>query len=180
MRTPLPEDFFNRDTRTVARELLGKYLVHRYQGKEIALMITETEAYVGVHDKASHAYKGRTKRTEVMFGPAGRWYIYLIYGMHWMLNIVTKHEGYPAAVLIRGARGCGGPGKLTKTLYISKKYHEKRASKKTGLWIEDRGTIIPRQCIIRAPRIGVAYAEEWKDKPYRYLISDSCVFSDLS
>ncbi|MCI0620025.1 DNA-3-methyladenine glycosylase [Candidatus Wolfebacteria bacterium] len=97
------QEFFARDARTVARELLGKYLVRRYQGREAAYMITEVEAYVGPHDKASHAHRGRTKRTEVMFGKAGRFYVYLVYGMYWMLNIVTDADDYPSAVLIRGA-----------------------------------------------------------------------------
>src|SRR3989344_3265504 len=98
----LDEKFFNRKTLAVARDLIGCFLVRRFKGKTFRLKITETEAYIGPHDLASHASKGRTARTEIMFGKAGTLYIYFIYGMYYMLNIVTEKAGYPAAVLIRG------------------------------------------------------------------------------
>src|SRR3989344_1000157 len=98
-------DILGNDAQTVAHSLLGKYLVRRVNGKTKAYKITETEAYVGPHDKASHAHRGKTKRNEVMFGPPGHWYVYFTYGMHYMLNIVTGRDGYPSAVLIRGIIG---------------------------------------------------------------------------
>ncbi len=104
MRKILKESFFNRDTKIVAKELLGKFLIRKIADKEIATIITETEAYDGPYDLASHAFKGRTLRTEVMFGNPGKLYVYLCYGMHFMLNVVTREQGYPAAVLIRGVK----------------------------------------------------------------------------
>ncbi len=133
-------------------------------------MITETEAYDGLDDRASHASKGKTPRTEVMFGPPGHWYVYLIYGMYEMLNIVTGPEGYPSAVLIRGVQDTDGPGKLTRQLGITRAFNTKAAAKEAGLWIEDRGIVIPQNSIIRLPRIGVAYAGKWAHKPWRFLL----------
>src|SRR5690606_21154298 len=99
----IPIEFFNRDAEVVARELLGKFLIVKQGDCKLEFMIKETEAYVGPHDLACHASKGKTKRTEVMYGEAGTIYMYLIYGMYWMLNIVTGERDYPAAVLIRSA-----------------------------------------------------------------------------
>lgn len=101
MKKILGQNFFNRNTLVVAEDLIGKFLVRKIGKKEIAAMIIETEAYDGEHDKASHAHKGKTERTKVMFGPAGYLYVYLCYGMYWMLNVVTGEKDYPAAVLIR-------------------------------------------------------------------------------
>jgi len=165
----LSVDFFERPTRRVARELLGKHLVRRLHGKTNAYMITEVEAYDGYNDLASHASRGRTARTEVMFGKAGHWYVYLCYGMHWMLNIVTGPHEYPAAVLIRGVKGVGGPGRLTKTLGVTKALNARTATRGTGLWIEDRGVRVPKRSIMRTPRVGVSYAKEWAHKPMRYV-----------
>lgn len=167
----LSDDFFNRDALIVAKELLGKYLVRKVDGKETALMITEVEAYDGFEDKASHAHKGRTKRNEVMFGPPGYFYVYLVYGMHWMLNVTTGEKDYPAAVLIRGVEGFDGPAKLTKFLKINKKLNGKKAEKKAGLWFEDRGVKIKEKDIKKTPRIGVSYAGPvWSKKHYRFLL----------
>ncbi len=105
----------------MARDLIGKYLVRQLGDEQIAARIHETEAYVGPQDLACHAAKGCTPRTEVMFGPAGRWYVYFIYGLHWMLNVVTESEGFPAAVLLRGAGPWEGPARLTKALGIDKR-----------------------------------------------------------
>ncbi len=132
-------------------------------------MITEVEAYDGPHDKASHASKGKTPRTEVMFGEPGVFYIYFIYGMYNMLNIVTGARDYPAAVLIRGVEGISGPGKLTRELSIDRTLNGLKVNKKSGLWIEDRGVVIVPKQIQKTPRIGIAYAGEWKDKPYRFI-----------
>lgn len=162
-------DFFNRPTLVIAEEILGKFLVHNDEGMETAFMITEVEAYDGFEDRASHAFRGRTKRNNVMFGKAGFWYVYFVYGMYDMLNIVTGPEDYPAAILIRAVGEHKGPGKLTKALRIDRRFNEKAAEKKTGLWIEDRGTQNGR--IRRTPRIGVKYAGEvWANKLYRFVL----------
>ncbi len=156
----------------VARDLLGKFLVRKVGGKELALMITEVEAYDGLEDKASHASRGRTARNLPMFGPAGRWYVYLVYGNHFMLNIVTGDKDYPAAVLLRGVEGVNGPGRLTKQFRVAKSFNNKPANKKIGLWLEDRGVKIKRKEIKTGPRIGVAYAgPRWASKPYRFYLS---------
>ncbi len=170
-RTIVKSSFFARPALVVARELLGKYLVRLVDGETIAAAITETEAYTGPHDKACHAHRGRTPRNTIMFGPAGFWYVYFIYGVHWMLNVVTDDEEHPAAVLFRGAGSWNGPGRLTKAMQIDRGLNGQPAGQETGLWIEDRGVVIPRRKIARRPRIGVAYAGEWANKPYRFLLT---------
>ncbi len=167
----LDQDYFARPALKVAKDLIGKHLVRRVGTEVIAAVITETEAYIGPHDLACHGSKGRTARTEVMFGPPGCWYVYYIYGIHWMLNIVTDDIGHPAAVLVRGAGAWDGPAKLTKALAIDKSFNALPAVRKTGLWIEDRGFKIPRGRIERTTRIGVEYAGDWAVKPYRFLVS---------
>ena len=151
----LPYEFYHRPCLDVAKELVGKILVHRVGNEELRLRITETEAYCGESDTACHAHKGRTKRTEVMYREAGTIYIYLCYGVHWLLNIVTGEPGQPEAVLIRACEGkFGGPGKLTKALQITGSLN--RGSILGGeLWIEDDG-LSPN---LRAlPRVGIGYA----------------------
>ncbi|MBI4094910.1 MAG: DNA-3-methyladenine glycosylase [Candidatus Liptonbacteria bacterium] len=190
----LPRQFFKRSTRVVAKDLLGKFLVRRFRSKTQAYMITEVEAYDGFRDRASHASRGKTKRNAPMFGPPGHWYVYFTYGMHWMLNIVTRERGYPAAVLIRSVvkikrngeprrrraasfvsnlEHISGPGRLAKRLHINKRLNGLPASRRTGLWIiEDRGVRISRAKIKKTPRVGVAYAgSEWAAKPRRFLIA---------
>ena len=168
----LSADFFDRNTLVVAEELLGKFLVREFDGKTVTLPITEVEAYDGPEDRACHAFKGRTKKTEVMFGPPGHLYIYLCYGIHWMLNMVTGPINYPAAVLIRGVGPHGGPGKLTKELGINKELHGRPISRETGIWVEDRGILIPKDQIKKTPRIGIDYAGEvWAGKKYRMTIT---------
>ncbi len=167
----LRRPFFRRSTHRVARELLGKYLVRKIRGKEIAVMITEVEIYDGIADKASNASRGKTARNEIMFGKPGHWYIYLCYGVHEMLNVVTREQGYPAAILIRGVEGVNGPGKLTKLLKITRTQNKKRAAPGSGLWIEDRGVRIPEKAIKKTPRIGVDYAGPyWAGKKWRFVI----------
>ena len=171
MRKVLDKKFFDRPVVRVAKELIGKYLVRKIGRKEIALMITETEAYDGERDLACHASKGRTKRTEVMFGEPAHWYVYLVYGMYYMLNIVTGKKDYPAAVLIRGIKGYDGPGKVTRFLEIDKRLNSRPAAKAAGLWIEDRGVKIKKTDIMRTPRIGINYAGEiWAKKPWRFVL----------
>lgn len=162
----LSREFYQRNTLTVAKELLGKFLVHR----NIVGMITETEAYIGQEDLACHASKGRTKRTEIMFGPAGHAYVYLIYGMYYCLNVVTEKENYPAAVLIRAVEHVSGPGRLTRHFEIDKTLNGEDMTKSKRLWIEDRGVVIPPRNILRTPRIGVDYAGEYKDKKWRFVL----------
>lgn len=178
--------FYQRPTLVVARELIGKVLVHETQRGKFAGMIVETEAYVGPRDLACHASKGRTKRTEVMFGPPGHLYVYLIYGMYHCLNVVTERIGFPAAVLVRalqpverrgefcfGADGRSawpnGPGKLCRFMEIDLTHYG--ADLCTGaLWVEDHGVKPARRAIQRSPRIGVEYAGAWRHKPWRYYL----------
>lgn len=165
-----PGYFSSKNTPAVARSLLGKLLVRRLRGKETHYMITEVEAYDGPHDRASHASRGRTPRNAVMFSPPGHWYVYLIYGMHEMANIVTGPEGYPAAVLIRGVEGIGGPGRVTRTLAITRRHSGICARRKSGLYIADAGIRPARREIRATPRIGIHYAgPDWAGKKYRFL-----------
>jgi DNA-3-methyladenine glycosylase len=167
----LKADFFNRAADTVAFDLIGCRLYWNYAGRSDSRIITETEAYTGPDDLASHAAKGRTKRTEVMFGEPGRLYIYLVYGLHWMLNVVTGPVGYPAAVLIRGLQGINGPARLTKVMGVTDSLNGKPAEKKSGVWFIE-GPRPPGSKIIRSGRIGVEYAGPvWAAKPYRFTLS---------
>jgi DNA-3-methyladenine glycosylase len=168
--TVLPASFFDRPADRVARDLLGAWLAIRADDGRISRhMIFETEAYLGGHDLACHGSRGLTARNATMFGPAGRWYVYLCYGMHWMLNIVTGDEGVPAAVLVRGVGEHSGPGRVTKALGIDRSFDGRSANRRTGLWLEASGVIVPRRLVVRTPRIGVAYAGEWAEKPLRFV-----------
>lgn len=170
MSKVLTQKFFSRPTLDVAEDLLGKFLVREIRRKKIEAMITEVEAYDGFDDRASHASRGMTPRNKPMFGSPGVWYVYFVYGMHHMLNIVTREEKFPAAVLIRSVESVSGPGRVTKHFQITRVFNKQPATKKSGLWIEDRGTIIPKDAINRTPRIGVQYAgEEWVGKPWRFV-----------
>ena len=164
----LGPQFFDRDAEIVARELIGCSLVCRRNHRLLKHKITETEAYVGPHDLACHSSKGRTKRTEVMFGPPGTLYIYLIYGLHWMLNVVTGPIGYPAAVLIRGVETLAGPARLTKSLDITGAMNGLAANETTGIWFEGSNEQGAR--VLRTVRIGVEYAGPvWSAKKYRFV-----------
>jgi len=167
----LNNSFFQRDVLEVAPELIGKVLVRKYTNGEITRhIITETEAYRGEEDKASHASKGRTNRTEIMYAEGGRIYIYLIYGMYWMLNFVTAGINQPQAVLIRGIEGFDGPGKLTRALEIDNSLHSANITKSENLWVEDQGNQVK---IASGKRIGIDYAgEEWINKPWRFTLND--------
>jgi len=165
----LKKDFYLQPVLKVAPALLGKFLVLRNGGTEIARMITEVEAYDGPNDKACHAFKGLTPRTKVMFEEGGVWYVYLIYGMYYMLNIVTGPRDYPAAVLIRGVDGSNGPGKLTTLYGVNSRFNGLESKKKLGLYIEDRGVVVKSSQIKKSPRIGVDYAGTiWSKKEYRF------------
>jgi DNA-3-methyladenine glycosylase len=172
MSKTLSRTFFNRPTVTVARSLVGKYLVRENGKGTIAGRIVEVEAYVGCEDKACHASKGRTARTEVLFGPSGVSYIYLIYGMYYMLNVVTERREFPAAVLIRaievGGELIDGPGKLCRELGIDRSLHQIDLTNGRSLWFEDRGDRVPNKQVGAFPRIGVDYAGRWAKKPWRF------------
>lgn len=170
-RAALARGFYARDAETVARELLGQVLVHRLAERERRVRIVETEAYVGSHDRASHAFKGRTARNEVMFGPPGHAYVYRIYGLHDLLNIVTAAEGDPQAVLIRAAEPVAdvtgplnGPGRLTRSLGITRTHN--------GLDLCGDGPFLepgpPPPEIVATARIGVDYAGDWAAAELRF------------
>ena len=168
----LPRIYFNRPTLTVARSLIGKYLVRAIDGRILAGKIVEVEAYVGLEDKACHASKGRTQRTDVMFGPGGVAYVYLIYGMYHCLNVVTEREEFPSAVLIRAIEIDGelidGPGRLCRALQIDRRLNRVDLTTGESLWFEDRGVLVERGDVGAHPRIGVDYAGVWAKKPWRF------------
>jgi len=149
--------------------LLGHFLVREQNGHIDRYLITEVEAYDGEEDRACHASRGKTPRTEVMFGPSGRWYIYLCYGVHWMLNVVTGPEDYPAAILFRGLKEVSGPGRLTKALSIDGSLNRLPVGPDCGLWLEFNAARGEEAKVKRSPRIGVAYAgPDWSQRPYRF------------
>ena len=162
--TPLTYEFFHRPCVEVARDLVGKVLVL----DQTQLRISETEAYCGEADTACHASKGRTKRTEVMYADAGTVYIYLCYGMHWMLNIVTGEKEQPEAVLIRACVEAPGPGKLTKTMGITGELNRSSVLSGGQLWIGDDGF---RCAVDTDKRVGIGYASrEDQDRLWRFKI----------
>lgn len=164
----LSREFFNRDVLDVAPELIGKSMVIRLKDNYVRLMINDVEAYRGNEDKACHASKGRTSRTEIMFHEGGHLYIYLIYGMHWMLNVVAGPEGIPHAVLIRGAGIYKGPGILTKSTGIDRSFYGEDLVVSERIWFEDAGV---NPLFISGPRIGIDYSGEyWKSKPWRFFL----------
>ena len=187
MPAKLPRSFYSRPAVDVASDLLGKVLVRRVRRRNMAGKIVETEAYVGPHDLACHASKGHTPRTAVMFGEPGHAYVYMIYGFHFCLNVVTEPTGYPAAVLIRAVEPlesvdlmrrlrnnperdidiASGPGKLCKAMSIDKALNGEDLLGAT-IWIEDRK--LDPGSILTSPRVGVDYAGEYKDKPWRFYV----------
>lgn len=162
----LTYDFYHRPCLEVARDLVGKVLVFGGQ----RLRISETEAYCGEEDTACHASRGRTKRTEVLYQDAGTVYVYLCYGVHWLLNLVTGEEGHPEAVLIRACVDAPGPGRLTKALGITGALN--RTSAVDGpLWVEDDGFVCQIQC---RKRVGIGYAsQEDQDRLWRFQMRSS-------
>lgn len=171
----LNRKFFEHDAEAVARQLLGQKLVRVFaDGARKEGVITETEAYLGIEDKAAHSFGGRrTKRTEVMFGKAGVAYVYFTYGLHWLLNVVVGKIDDPQAVLIRAVDGISGPARLTKYLEIDGSFNGEDLAKSKRIWIEDLGVKIGQQDVRVTPRIGIDYAKEWKDKPLRFLLEKS-------
>jgi len=168
----LSRSYFDRSTVTVARSLIGKYLVRVIEGRILAGKIVEVEAYVGPKDKACHASKGRTPRTDVMFGPAGVAYVYLIYGMYHCLNVVTEREEFPSAILIRAIELEGelidGPGRLCRALAIDRSLNCADLTEGESLWFEDRGVALKRGELGSHTRIGVDYAGAWAKKLWRF------------
>ena len=167
----LQRNFFARDVLEVAPELLGRNLVRKVDNQIEKYLITEVEAYRGEKDLACHASKGRTPRTEIMYHDGGLVYVYLIYGMYWMLNVVTSINEIPQAVLIRGIKGFDGPGKLTKKLKIDKSFYGEDLINSDRIWIESNENFKDLK-IETTPRIGIEYAGEWKHKPWRFIISE--------
>jgi DNA-3-methyladenine glycosylase len=165
----LNSEFFLRDVLEVAPALLGKILVRKFDdGILRRYSITETEAYRGMEDLACHASKGRTSRNEVMFREGGVVYVYFIYGMYWMLNVVTGREGDPSAVLIRGLDDISGPGRVGKILHLDRSFYSEDLFVSQRIWIEQNDQPFP---FTVSPRIGISYAgEPWVSKPWRYTL----------
>lgn len=177
MKKVLDKKFFLKPATKVAPELLGKILARKIGSKIKYLLITETEAYQGREDKASHASRGMTERNKIMFEEGGRWYVYFTYGIHWLINIVTEAKDFPSAVLLRGGiliddgQRVNGPAVLTKKFRIDKKLNNKPADKKSGLWIEDWGIKIDKKEIKTSARTGVDYAgKRWAKRKWKFFI----------
>lgn len=169
MNTRLSPDFFLRDVLEVAPALIGKILVRQFDdGRIEKYRIVETEAYRGTEDVACHASKGRTPRTEVMFGEGGKVYVYLIYGQYWLLNLVTGIEGDASAVLIRGIEGFPGPGRVSRQLQLDKSFYGENLFNSSRIWIEDAEPISE---IRTSERIGIGYSgDEWAGKLWRFYV----------
>lgn len=163
----IENSFFLQDVLHVAPLLIGKYIVRKFpSGKVLKFMITETEAYRGEEDLACHASKGLTPRTKIMYDRGGMIYVYLIYGMHWMLNIVTGKINEPQAVLIRSVLDNEGPGRLSKKLEIDGSFYGEDLTISERIWIEEGEKVLQ---IKTSPRIGIDYAGEWKNKCWRFV-----------
>ena len=178
----LDRTFYDRDTITVARELLAKYVVNTSQGVERIGRIVEVEAYLGSHDLAAHSSKGLTGRTQVMFGPPGHAYVYLIYGMYHCMNVVTEQEGHGSAVLLRGiepvknvAGRTQGPGLLCQAMHIDRRLNAH------DLLSEDFYIAAPRksepQVIVKRPRVGVGYSGHWARRHLRFYLKGNSFVS---
>ncbi|MDX9726726.1 MAG: DNA-3-methyladenine glycosylase [Bacteroidales bacterium] len=167
----LCRDWYERDVLDVAPDLISKILAIRTKGGITArYLITETEAYRGEDDLACHASRGRTPRTDIMYHTGGMLYVYLVYGMYWMLNIVTGETNNPQAVLLRGLGGCPGPGRLTRLLGIDKSFNGEDLTTSQRIWFEESGV---EPDFITGERIGIEYAGDfWKSRPWRYTIAD--------
>jgi DNA-3-methyladenine glycosylase len=171
----LPREFYDRDTIIVARELLGKFLIHKSRGVERIGKIVETEAYLGEHDLAAHSSKGKTARTKIMFGPPGFAYVYFIYGMYFCMNVVTEREGHASAVLLRAVepvknledRTCG-PGLLCRAMKIDRKLNGQDLLSDNFYIAEAEGA--EKFSIVKRPRIGVDYAKHWAKRHLRFYI----------
>lgn len=165
----LDKSFFHRDCLELAPALVGKWLVRKMpDGSEKRVRITETEAYRGEEDTACHAHKGRTKRTEILYRESGTIYVYLCYGIHWLMNIISGEAEQPQGVLLRAGDGYPGPGRLTKALSITGEYNAQDITKCGSLWIEDDGSAVE---VISAKRVGIGYAsQEDQDRLWRFVL----------
>ncbi|PWE00434.1 DNA-3-methyladenine glycosylase [Marinilabilia rubra] len=166
----LTRDFFSRDALSVAPDLLGKTLVRKFEtGEELRLTINETEAYRGEEDLGCHASKGRTPRTEVMYHQGGLVYVYLIYGMYWLLNFTSGAEGHPQAVLIRGSAEIEGPGRIGQALMLDKSFYGEDLISSERLWVEENTNITIKPEITTSPRVGIDYAGKyWAGRHWRF------------
>ena len=180
MAAPLPRRFFDRPTEEVAQDLLGCRIHRRLGRRHLVAEVVETEAYVGPEDLACHASRGITPRTEVLYGPPGRAYVYLCYGLHWLLNAVTEREGHGSAVLFRALRPLSGfspetrldgPARLTVGLSVDAAQNRHELWAGEALWLEPRAS--PAPSIEAGPRIGVDYAGSWAQAPLRFWIAGS-------
>jgi DNA-3-methyladenine glycosylase len=174
----LPRSFYDRDTILVARELLGKLLVHRLDGVERIGRIVEAEAYLGPHDRAAHSSKGLTNRTRIMFGPPGHAYVYFIYGMYWCMNVVTEREGHASAVLLRAIEPVQnvegrtqGPGLLCRAMQIDRRLNGHDLLSSDFFIAQPSGTEALK--IVKRPRIGVDYAGHWAKRHLRFYIKEN-------
>ena len=171
----IPRAFYDRDTIAVARDLLGKHLVHVSNGVERVGRIVEVEAYLGTNDLASHSSKGLTGRTRVMFGPPGRAYVYLVYGMHCCVNVVTERDGHASAVLLRALEpvmnvdgSTRGPGRLCKAMRIDRRLNDHDLTSDDFFIVDP--PMAERFSIVKRPRIGVGYAGPWARRLLRFYI----------
>ena len=172
----LGRDFYARSTLVVARDMLGKLLVHNVRGERRAGRIVETEAYVGPDDLASHARAGQKGRAAIMYGPPGFAYVYLIYGMHHCFNAVTERDGYPGAVLVRAldetVERASGPALVCRALMIDRSCSGVDLAESSELFLAD-APVVPDPAVRVGPRVGVAYAGQWAAHPWRFWIADS-------
>ena len=189
-RTRLTRASFNQPTLRVSRDLLGKFIVRRHRGRELAAMITEVEAYKGPKDRAAHTFGGRrTARVEPLYADGGTAYVYLVYGIHWLLNFSTAGAGNPEGVLIRGVltadaakpRLLSGPGRVTAYLRIDRRLDHVDATRSAVMWLEDRGIRIAARRIRTGARVGIDYAGEyWAARRWRFWIDSPGDLSDLA
>lgn len=192
MKKRIPRQFYNRPTLIVAKDLLGKYLVRKVGQKELAGKIVETEAYIGPKDRAAHTHGGKiTQRNKTVYLEGGRAYIYLCYGINWMLNLTTRKKGIPECILIRALEPSleeygdsqelknltNGPGKLCRWLKLDKTFDEEDLVRSKKFWLEDRGGEIKKSQIVTAKRIGIDYAGIWAEKPWRFFLRDNSFVS---
>lgn len=171
MKNRIKKEFFLQDALKLAPALLGmKLVIHEGKSHTRSFTIYETEAYRGEDDLACHASQGRTARNSIMYNEGGVLYVYLVYGMHWMLNIVAGNAEDPQAVLIRGLKGIIGPGRLTKALGIDKRFNGEDLSHSSRIWLENSNLKLQYKA---TTRIGIDYAGPlWKNKPWRFVVSD--------
>ncbi|MDQ6771723.1 MAG: DNA-3-methyladenine glycosylase [Candidatus Dormibacteraeota bacterium] len=181
---PLGPEFFARDTLEVARDLLGCRLVRELDGRRLGGRLVEVEAYLGPDDRAAHSWRGLTPRTATMYGPPGRAYVYLVYGLHHCLNFVTRPEGAPQAILVRalapdpGTGRCSGPGLVCRALEIDRGL-DGVPLRPPGLWVEAAERGKPAGRVFQTRRIGVDYAGEWADRPWRFCLDSPALSRPL-